>query len=76
MNGDVFDLSVPVGLRLSDPLPVPREGIADLEIDLEDGSTVVVPVEDPDAAAEAGAVILEGVEELPVAGWVAVVGAE
>lgn len=76
VQGDIFDLPIPLGLRLTDPLPVPPEPLADLEIDLDDGSTITVALEDPDAAAEAGAVVVADVSTLPVEVWVAVTAKE
>ena len=60
VSGHLLDLPVPAGLRLPDALPVPAEAIADLEIDLADGSTLTVAVDDPDLAAAQGWIRFDG----------------
>ena len=76
VDGDILDLPIPVGLYLTDPLPVPDEALADLEVDLDDHTTITVPIDDPDAAAAVGAVILDGVADLPMDAWIAVATAD
>lgn len=71
VDGAVFNLTLPVGFVLTDPLPVPTDLLADLEIDLADGSTITVAIDDPDAAAAAGAVLLDGAANLSVEAWMA-----
>lgn len=77
-DGHAVEIPIPAGLDLADPLPVPPEPMADLEItpggpimvvaDVPGGGRIqrmrwperlIVPLDDPDRAAEEGSVLLE-----------------
>lgn len=78
LDGHAVEIPVPAGLDLADPLPVPSEPMADLEITLSGPITVladvpgdgriqhllwperlIVPLDDPERAAEEGEILLD-----------------